>query len=121
MRGLCLALAASAVAACSVPRWPVDAPMTSPYGVRLMGWRPNIHRGVDLDAATLDMGIDLQAMLGLMGDFQIAEAIRKDAEMAKGLGVRRIPMIFVNNKLLPRWQVNGVSILGRVFEEAGDE
>ena len=49
MRGLCLALAASALAACSAPRWPVDAPMTSPYGLRFMGLRPDIHRGVDLD------------------------------------------------------------------------
>ena len=48
MRGFCLALVTATVAACSVPRWPVDAPMTSPYGVRLMGLRPNIHRGVDL-------------------------------------------------------------------------
>ncbi len=49
MRGICLALATSAVVACAVPRWPVDAPMTSPYGLRLMGLRPDIHRGVDLD------------------------------------------------------------------------
>ena len=49
MRRICLALAASTVVACSVPRWPVDAPMSSPYGLRLIGWRPSIHRGVDLD------------------------------------------------------------------------
>ena len=49
MRGLFFALAASTVVACSVPRWPVDAPMSSPYGLRLMGLRPSIHRGVDLD------------------------------------------------------------------------
>ena len=49
MRGVCLALATCGVVACSVPRWPVDAPMSSPFGLRLTGLRPNIHRGVDLE------------------------------------------------------------------------
>jgi murein DD-endopeptidase MepM/ murein hydrolase activator NlpD len=34
--------------ACSIPRWPVQAPITSPYGLRFRGLRPGIHRGVDL-------------------------------------------------------------------------
>lgn len=37
-------------AACSLPRWPVDAPISSPYGLRMVGWLPAVHRGVDLDA-----------------------------------------------------------------------
>jgi len=37
-----------APAGCSVPRWPVDAPLTSPFGLRLRGIRPGLHRGVDL-------------------------------------------------------------------------
>jgi len=36
------------LAACSIPRWPVRGPMTSPYGLRFHGWRPEIHRGVDV-------------------------------------------------------------------------
>jgi murein DD-endopeptidase MepM/ murein hydrolase activator NlpD len=35
--------------ACGIPRWPVDAPMTSPYGLRFAGVMPRAHRGVDLD------------------------------------------------------------------------
>ena len=34
--------------ACSLPRWPVDAPMTSPYGLRFLGLNPDVHKGVDL-------------------------------------------------------------------------
>lgn len=34
---------------CGLPRWPVDAPMTSPYGLRFAGILPRTHRGVDLD------------------------------------------------------------------------
>lgn len=35
-----------------MPRWPVDAPITSGYGLRLRGGWPDIHRGVDLDVPT---------------------------------------------------------------------
>jgi len=61
------------LAACSIPRWPVDAPMTSPYGLRLMGLRPDIHRGVDLDVPE---GTSVRAMkdgrvrfAGVMGGY----------------------------------------------------
>jgi murein DD-endopeptidase MepM/ murein hydrolase activator NlpD len=38
------------IAACSVPRWPVNAPVISPFGLRFLGLRPDIHYGVDLAA-----------------------------------------------------------------------
>lgn len=37
-----------ALTACSIPRWPVDAALTSPFGVRFFGLNPDIHKGVDL-------------------------------------------------------------------------
>src|SRR5688572_10859311 len=36
------------ISACSVPRWPVNAPVISPFGLRFLGLRPDIHYGVDL-------------------------------------------------------------------------
>jgi len=33
---------------CAVPRWPVDGPLTSPFGIRFRGLRPDLHRGVDI-------------------------------------------------------------------------
>jgi murein DD-endopeptidase MepM/ murein hydrolase activator NlpD len=42
---LVLTLAATA---CSIPRWPVEAPVSSPFGLRFLGWRPDFHHGVDL-------------------------------------------------------------------------
>ena len=36
------------VSACSVPHWPVNAPVISPFGLRFLGLRPDIHYGVDL-------------------------------------------------------------------------
>jgi len=47
-RGWVLATAALLAAGCAIPRWPVDAPLTSPFGLRLRGIRPDLHRGVDL-------------------------------------------------------------------------
>ena len=44
---------------CHLPRWPVDAPLTSGYGIRFFGIAPDIHRGVDLDVPT---GTPVQAM-----------------------------------------------------------
>ena len=38
----------SLTTACSLPRWPVDAPMTSPFGLRFLGMNPDVHKGVDL-------------------------------------------------------------------------
>ena len=45
---LVVLLLLSAVSACSIPRWPVNAPVTSPFGLRFLGLRPDFHHGVDL-------------------------------------------------------------------------
>lgn len=38
--------------ACALPRWPVDATMTSDFGIRFSGMWPDLHRGVDLRVPT---------------------------------------------------------------------
>ncbi len=43
-----LLLAALLPTACGLPRWPVQGPVTSPYGLRLVGWSPEVHRGIDI-------------------------------------------------------------------------
>jgi murein DD-endopeptidase MepM/ murein hydrolase activator NlpD len=40
------------VSGCYLPRWPVDATATSGFGMRFLGLRPDIHRGIDLDVPT---------------------------------------------------------------------
>lgn len=49
---LALVAASLVSAGCVVPRWPVDAPVTSPFGVRFRGLLPSVHRGVDLAVPT---------------------------------------------------------------------
>ena len=49
MRGRAAGLfALLAVAGCAIPRWPVDGPLTSAFGLRWAGLLPEIHRGVDI-------------------------------------------------------------------------
>lgn len=49
---LAAAVAAVSLSACGLPRWPVDAPLTSGFGLRFQGLRPDLHRGVDLSVPT---------------------------------------------------------------------
>lgn len=47
------------LSACAIPRWPVEGAISSPYGLRLRGWWPEIHRGVDIP---LEIGTPVRAM-----------------------------------------------------------
>ncbi|MGD8278961.1 MAG: M23 family metallopeptidase [Gemmatimonadota bacterium] len=71
--GLALMLA---MAGCAIPRWPVQGPITSPYGIRFRGILPSIHEGVDIAVpvgtaiAAMKAGTVVQA--GALGDYGLA-------------------------------------------------
>lgn len=50
MKLVTLCVVALLLSSCSIPRWPVEGVMTSPYGLRFRGIRPDIHEGVDIAA-----------------------------------------------------------------------
>lgn len=45
-----LAVAAALPGACSIPRWPVEGEVISPFGLRFRGLSPDYHEGVDVSA-----------------------------------------------------------------------
>jgi murein DD-endopeptidase MepM/ murein hydrolase activator NlpD len=51
MRRFCL-LSLILLVGCSVPRWPVDGPLISPFGLRREGIGFGIHHGVDIRVPT---------------------------------------------------------------------
>lgn len=54
-------LVALGSASCSLPRWPVEGTLTSPFGIRFQGLRPGLHRGVDV---AVPVGTAVRAMKG---------------------------------------------------------
>lgn len=63
-RRVAWALCATALvtlAGCALPRWPVEGPATSAFGVRWRGTLPEIHRGVDFGVPA---GTEVRAMAG---------------------------------------------------------
>ncbi len=60
VRALVALAVAAGLAGCAIPRWPVEGPLTSPFGLR---WRggvlPEVHRGVDISVPT---GTPVRAM-----------------------------------------------------------
>lgn len=47
------------VTGCSIPRWPVDGSLSSPYGIRRTGFSFAVHRGVDISVPS---GTEVRSM-----------------------------------------------------------
>jgi predicted DsbA family dithiol-disulfide isomerase len=72
-----------------------------------------------LRRAAAAMGLDPEALFAEMESPEAESAITEDVQAARRLGVRSIPFIFINDKFLPRWNLQGHDILQEVVGEAG--
>ncbi len=68
-----------------------------------------------LTQAARDMGLDPAALFTEMQSVAIAMEIANDAKLAQRMGLRSIPFLFVNNKLVHRWNKDG--LLDAIFSE----
>jgi len=66
-----------------------------------------------------DMGLDPDALFKEMQSVAIATEIMKEAAIAQRMGLRSIPFLFVNDKLVHRWNKPG--LLEAIFSELCDQ
>jgi protein-disulfide isomerase/uncharacterized membrane protein len=69
-----------------------------------------------LAAAAPGLGFDPAALATAMASPEVAAEIAADAQAAQAVGIRSVPFIVVNNKMLPRWRLEG--LLEQVIEAA---
>ncbi|MHC4963315.1 MAG: DsbA family protein [Planctomycetota bacterium] len=68
----------------------------------------------------IELGIDEGSLFAEMDAPEVAEAIVEDAQAGKDADLRGIPFIFINEKRVPRWNLDGV-LEAIVEEAAGDQ
>ncbi|MBL8990963.1 MAG: DsbA family protein, partial [Phycisphaerae bacterium] len=61
------------------------------------------------------MAVDEVALMGAMNNPLVAQRIAEDVRLAKGLGIASVPMVFVDERWLPRLRMGPVNILERAL------
>lgn len=69
-------------------------------------------------AAAAAMGLKPDEFMKAMDSEEVGKAVATDADIGKRIGIPEIPRIFVNGKLVPRWNLPNEFILERIIEEA---
>lgn len=72
----------------------------------------------ELRAAASTLGFDPDVLLEAMSQPFITERLEARAQLAQSIGLKAIPMVFVNGKHVPRWKAEHENILPRIFMEA---
>ncbi len=67
-------------------------------------------------SAASGLGFDPAALLAAMDSPEVTAEIAADAQAAQTIGIRSVPFVLVNSKLVPRWKMPGV--LEAIIEEA---
>jgi protein-disulfide isomerase len=63
-------------------------------------------------------GVNADDLMDAMEQPFVNEAVRSDAQMAMSLGIRSLPMIYINGRLVPRWKLNNENMLAAMIFDA---
>lgn len=63
-------------------------------------------------------GLDAAEVLAALDEPFAADSITSDAAVAKALGIRGVPMILINGRLVPRWKLNNENMLAAMIIDA---
>jgi hypothetical protein len=74
-----------------------------------------------LQAALPELGFEPAAFLAAMNDPAVAEAIAVDGKAAEEQQIRNAPLMFVKNKVIPRWRHGEQPLLRDMLEAAARE
>ena len=74
-----------------------------------------------LCAAAIEMNLDPNALFAEMGSPEVAAAIEEDSRAGHGMGLRVIPFLFINERRVPRWRLEGQPVLETMIEKARTE
>jgi protein-disulfide isomerase len=88
---------------------------------RMHRWLVQNHASFDdaaLVRAATELDFDPGLLLKTMADPEVAAAIEEDCRAGIAMGLKSIPLLFVNGRRVPRWSREGEDVLPRIFDEA---
>lgn len=71
-----------------------------------------------LRAAATELGFDADAFFARMDDPATSAAVQQDAAGGKEAGLQNSPLIFINEKLVPRWMYGEEPLLRQILDAA---
>jgi predicted DsbA family dithiol-disulfide isomerase len=87
-------------------------------------WIKQNRETLDVDSLTAQIrsiGVEYTWFARVMNSPEITTAINQDVEEAKQLGLLAIPLLYVNDRWVPRWYLEGEDVLFEIFAAAKSE
>ncbi len=73
-----------------------------------------------IPAASKALGLEAGQLLESMSSERVRQAVEDDCQAASRLGVRSIPLVYVNGKFVPRASREGSKVMTRILEAAAE-
>ncbi|MBX3383234.1 MAG: thioredoxin domain-containing protein [Phycisphaeraceae bacterium] len=88
---------------------------------KMHDWLMANQGGVSRDTLPLGAhaaGVDAAMLLEALDEPFVSQAIAEDGRAATALGIRSLPMVIVNGKVVPRWRYDNENLLAAIIMEA---